>query len=239
MQKSQAIQLLNWDTDFFGYKIGLLHATYDIKIDQVLKEARKNSYRLIYIKSDKLINFPSHLEDSRILLADKKVTYSMVVSSITPTDSAKEIQLYNSTEVDTQLLNIALQSGKHSRFYVDNNFTSDEYVKLYTTWINKSVSGEIAKEVWVSKSHTDKISGLITLGIKNNSADIGLLAVDSKYRGKQLGKKLVNKAIYQTQSWGIANLQVVTQLYNIGACRFYESCGFSIEQVEYIYHLWL
>ena len=43
----------------------------------------------------------------------------------------------------------------------------------------------------------------------------------------------------RTAAWGLAELQVVTQLDNEPACGFYRRCGFREWQVEHIYHLWL
>jgi len=37
----------------------------------------------------------------------------------------------------------------------------------------------------------------------------------------------------------ISEIDVVTQKFNIPACRFYEKNGYSIKNIEYVFHLWL
>jgi ribosomal protein S18 acetylase RimI-like enzyme len=45
-------------------------------------------------------------------------------------------------------------------------------------------------------------------------------------------------AKYLTFHEGIGELQVVTQLKNAGAMKFYQRVGFQIEAITPIYHLW-
>jgi dTDP-4-amino-4,6-dideoxy-D-galactose acyltransferase len=105
------------------------------------------------------------------------------------------------------------------------------------------LSHELAKEVLVFDSpgqapHGPAV-GLLTLSIKQERVDIGLLAVDEHFRGQRIGQQLVQAAKQRTAAWGLPELQVVTQLDNERACNFYRHCGFQVDTVEHVYHLWL
>jgi dTDP-4-amino-4,6-dideoxy-D-galactose acyltransferase len=63
--------------------------------------------------------------------------------------------------------------------------------------------------------------------------------VDRTARGKGIGNHLMNAAVARAREWGVDQIDVVTQQDNVGACRFYERCGFVPEKSENIYHIWI
>lgn len=135
------------------------------------------------------------------------------------------------------MINLAIQSGVFSRFNIDKMIGRDKFEELYRIWIIKSVNREIANEVIVY-NHNDDIAGYLTIGEKNNRADLGMGAVDSKYRGKGIGRILFENAEKYAFDQGYEDIQIVTQGDNIPACKLYEKLGYSIESKEYFYHIW-
>lgn len=243
MQLETKIKYLEWDSNFFGYKVGLINNNFNSPIkglEKILNKAKINQYKLIYLKNGKSISFLNlNLKDYKILLADTKVTYSQVVDRNLLTNISPQVKVYSESFPNDELISLALQSGVHSRFAIDPNFKNQEFETLYKLWIEKSVTKEIAKEVWVSSNEEGLITGFITLGLKNGVPDIGLLAVDTKERGRSIGKTLIQTALTRVAEWGSKKIQVVTQKDNLNACQFYERRGFSVEKIEYIYHIWL
>ena len=108
---------------------------------------------------------------------------------------------------------------------------------MYTLWMINSINRKIAKEVLVFTEGND-IAGFVTLGEKNNRADIGIIAVDLNFRGKGIGKTLMYSAEKWFSNLGYQSIQVVTQGDNSPACRLYESCGYKVDTVSYFYHIW-
>jgi dTDP-4-amino-4,6-dideoxy-D-galactose acyltransferase len=104
--------------------------------------------------------------------------------------------------------------------------------------MERSIDREIAKDVFVS-AENDNVNGVITVGEKNGRADIGIIAVDETARGNNIGKKLMNKAEEFGQLNNYDQMQVVTQKANHAACAFYKRCGFYIDSVVNVYHLWI
>ena len=236
------IEYLKWDSDFFGYKIGRINIAKPLEFS-LLNEALKQQtdYRLIYLVIDEkynTLNLQRELKEVDIKLVDEKVTFQRVVSFKDYNNSFENIELYSPIITTPKLIDLSLQSGIYSRFLLDDNFINDEYRKLYTTWIENSVNGEIADKVIVAYEETE-IIGVLTLSFKENYSDIGILAVDSNYRGRKIGKRLVERAIFETKRKYFNEIKVVTQNKNVVACHFYKQQDFKIEQLEYIYHIWL
>jgi dTDP-4-amino-4,6-dideoxy-D-galactose acyltransferase len=143
---------------------------------------------------------------------------------------------YSENYPNKKLIDLAIESGIYSRFNVDPKIGRKKFEELYTRWIIKSVSKEIADDVLVYKIGGE-IAGFVTVGQKNGRADIGIIAVDKSYRGKGIGKTLMKTAenFYFDK---LKLIQVVTQGHNLPAIKLYEGCEFKIEKVEFLYHLW-
>jgi len=229
---------LDWDSDFFNFKIGKieLHAYSNHLIEQ-LEQLRQKKYTLIYIflRQEIKISNPI-LHNFNGILVDRKVTYKKKLKTLNEINE-EGISKYESELLDNDLLDLAIQSGEFSRFKIDKQINLNKFKELYNIWMVNSIQKKIAKEIFVYKE--EKILGFITLGEKNNRADIGLIAVDKFGRGKGIGRKLMISA----ENWAIdqnyKEIQVVTQGENKKACQFYEKCNYTIDKTEFIFHFWL
>ncbi|SHJ08631.1 dTDP-4-amino-4,6-dideoxy-D-galactose acyltransferase [Hymenobacter daecheongensis DSM 21074] len=236
---STGLELLPWDTDLFGYKVAELRpASAELAaVRRLIAEARQQQVRLLYWFIE------PHNEQALAvaaavgaLLVDRKVTYLMAV----PTAPDVPAGVSSTSRLTPQLYSLAIQSGCFSRYRLDPGFAPDVYERLYSRWIENSVSGARAREVLVYQPQPDaEATGLATLGIKHNRVNIDLLAVDAPMRGLGIGAKLIQAARQRTHAWGFRELEVVTQLDNEAACRMYERCGFHREFLYHTYHIWL
>lgn len=236
-------QVLDWDSSFFGFRVARIQPkTLDIQLlSGILDQLREERVSLAYWATDPE-DAPSQ-EDVKNLngfLADKKVTYVVDLPrqlGALPFHK-QQIMEYALDAPNESLNNLALQSGEYSRFRTDPKIPVHKFEALYRLWINNSVNKKIAETVFVWQEY-DQTAGMITVGTKNGRGDIGLLAVDSSFRGRKIGENLMTVA----ESWfiqkGHQKAQVVTQMVNKNACRFYEKCGYSLESVDYVYHFWL
>jgi dTDP-4-amino-4,6-dideoxy-D-galactose acyltransferase len=230
------IELLEWDSDFFGIKTGRFFLSKETGWD----ENELKNWDLVYIfvepadMSNNLL-----LQQKGVPLVDEKITYIMNVSKVKETkDNASHIYSYFSSTNDEKVISIGIQSGIYSRFNIDPNFSKAKFKELYAMWMKKSINREIANEVVVYTTEENEIAGVITLGEKNNNADIGIIAVDNNFRGQNIGKALIQEAVNYSIRKNYSSLQVVTQKNNQAACKFYERCGFTEKHVINIYHYW-
>lgn len=230
---------LKWDSDLFGYgvaKINSINLTSD-NLSKILKYLADEGIKLVYCSMDPEEKFLNNIAiANRGILVDKKITYIRTLSK-TRFDKSELIYSAINHPASPEIISLAFQSGSYSRFRNDVHFKNNEFELLYTAWIVNSLNGKIAKDVLIYKDKIDL--GLITIGIKNNRCDIGLLAIDENMRGKSIGTFLINAAFEKCKELGYNIIQVVTQQTNIGACTFYEKMGFEKEKEENIYHFWL
>ena len=148
------------------------------------------------------------------------------------------VKFYQNNQVSAELEQLALAAGSYSHFKMDPKFPQELFFKIYHEWIKNSVNKSVASDIVIIKDH-DKVVAMATLGTKNKRGDIGLLAVDANFRGKNFGTKIVTAAQLYFISQGVALAQVVTQVANTPARHLYEKCGFKPEKFENFYHFWL
>lgn len=232
------LEWLNWDSNFFGFQVCKIKEAYsiDTELPEILKYASSQKIDLIYHSGLKpLSNLECVSELYQIKVVDKKTTY--IKNTIGRSIDNSTILGYKNDFPDANLLQLAVESGKYSRFNIDDNITRAKFQELYQLLLINSVNKKIAREVLVYEQN-NTIVGLITLTEKHANGDIGILAVSPNCRGRGIGRSLMCAA----ENWFYDNnyhaIQVVTQAENVPACRLYESCGYSVDRIEYYYHIW-
>ena len=241
-----SVQLLEWDSEFLGFRVGRL-AVQQLSVARLvilMDQSRAAGFRLIYLIADPAdATTVATANRAGVWLADRKVTFARKTNIPLPVRATTAVgsgDILNATVVTPRLEKLAWQSGEFSRFRRDVQFAPHVFVDLYRQWLQASFTGELAQVVltYLSPTTGDE-TGLLTLAKQVGAARIGLLAVDSAARRQGIGQQLVEAARKQAQHWNCSYLQVVTQCDNGPACRFYQQCGFELVQEEYIYHLWL
>lgn len=232
---------ISWDSKFFGYGVYKIFSFSDrADIELQISEIREKSGKLIYIFLDPADSMNAEIVKKQGgILVDKKVTYQLKINAnFIISNSDQEIEKYLLSFPNEDLIQLALESGKYSRFKLDKNFENNEFFKLYNEWILKSVTGQISDFILIIERKS-KIIAMTTLQKKEKYMDIGLVSVDEKYRGKGYGKKIISGAILEAYKLGYSEMKVVTQEDNISACKLYERMGFEIQKIVHIYHIWL
>jgi dTDP-4-amino-4,6-dideoxy-D-galactose acyltransferase len=234
-----SFEFLHWDSDFFGYRVAkvTINEKDPDNYKRTLSILHNEHIRLTYILlSPEASDLNDVIIESGGQLVDKKVTFCK--SSTSHSGFRNEILEYSGNGEKKELYELALQAGLFSRFRIDNNFKNGEYERLYKKWLDNSLNGNVASKVIIARTK-EHITGLITLGVKGTIADIGLLAVDRTYTGMGIGSELVYYADNEAYAGGYNKIKVVTQLDNERACALYKRCGFDVESLINIYHLWL
>src|SRR5690606_22893635 len=98
------------------------------------------------------------------------------------------------------LINLALISGTFSRFKLDKRLRENEFGRLYTQWIQNALGGKDRVLVYIMEK---TIGGFITLLPDNGRGRIGLMAVEEKFRGIDMGTQLLQAAIEVTRQEGL------------------------------------
>ncbi len=225
---------LDWDSAFYEMNVGRISVEHDedlIKIKKIITEKKNQNYQLIYLFSKTpIVHFERYL-------MDKKVTYSCNNLDFTIIKNAALYSLNKDTPLNEKLLDLTLQSGAHSRFLLDTKLAKGSFEKMYRQWIENSLQHIIADEVIVYFDENYK--GFITYKTYTDKTVIGLIAVDTTSRGKQIGTQLIDILKEKTIELGKNSIEVATQMNNVIACKFYEKNNFDIKSIEYIYHIHL
>jgi dTDP-4-amino-4,6-dideoxy-D-galactose acyltransferase len=229
---------LEWDSVFFGYKVALISFDQNGKnhVDELIEEIISKGIRLTYVltsPSDDYLN--DIIKRTGGILADTRIKYS---KNTEPHYEFKNIiKEFTDNKPTIELTELAIQAGKYSRFRIDENFTNNEYERLYKQWLINSLNKELAFKVLVAIEGI-QITGFTTLGDKNSCADIGLVAVDRNFTGRGIGTDLVHYADNTAYNMNYHEIKVVTQKRNQIACNLYEKCNFQVENITNIYHFW-
>ncbi len=220
------ITKLDWDSDFFGYKVGLLNSGG--QFDESSLKDLTDPFRLVYITS------PTPIRSPELTCGDSKQVYGKKPMHHGTNSIISEARI----DQLEQLSLIGLQSGVWSRFALDGNFINGEFNKLYSKWVERSVRQEIAYEALTCIEEGQPV-GLITL--RNNGEDsssIGLFAVLDTQRGKGIGKQLLQAVDTISFERGDAQLTVSTQGKNNLAREVYTRFGFEMISETYVYNYW-
>ena len=123
------------------------------------------------------------------------------------------------------------------------NIITEEYRKTYFNKTIESVKNNSGKILLYEEDN--EIMGLV-VGIVNNEETLEYdfcapkrgriteLIVSKKYRGKNIGKELLNSMKTYLKSIGCKNIMIAVFGYNTNAIKFYEENGFHIRMLDMI-----
>lgn len=224
---------LEWDSEFFGFEVAQLSGAVEPNdLNEVYQQMAAANISLAYYFADQEIHFPSHALYASTLI-DIKVLY---VKKIVVSHCDEHVHPYKEDFPSDKLLSLSIESGVYSRFKKDTAIPVSRYEELYKKWIINSVNKQIAEEVLIYETEGE-IAGFVTVGIKNNRAELGIMAVDRNFRGKGIASALMRCA-ENLMANSYDEMQIVTQKNNLAACKLYDRFGYKILQTEYVYHIW-
>lgn len=234
---SLSYSILPWDSDFFGFTVARIHNAGDPNppISKWIASLRDQGVTLAYWPSEYRLE-DSPVSENNGLLVDCKTTFAARLDLTAHVDEQAVVPYSDSMPIEDFDL-LAIQAGEFSRFATDPKIPRSKFEQLYTTWIRRSLTRDLAVETLVICDQ-NRPAGMVTLGIDNSIGEIGLVAVREKYRGQGYGGRLVTAALQWFNAHNCTMAKVVTQGHNHAACRLYSRCGFSMESVEFYYHFW-
>jgi dTDP-4-amino-4,6-dideoxy-D-galactose acyltransferase len=224
------VKVLEWDSNFFNKKIGVIEIEEEIEILLDFE-----GLDLIYVKQIENEHFEA--KGFKEAYADTKVVFS---KSISKSNNLLKGFIFSAFDTDInreQIYKLAYESGKFSRFKLDNNFQKHEFEALYKRWVDNSFSKEYADAILVYKDNS-AILGFITYKIFKDYATIGLIAVCVTHQGKGIGRALLKAVENELANTFVKELRIPTQLQNEHACGFYTKLGYNIIEKTIIKHYW-
>ncbi|MGH3102481.1 MAG: GNAT family N-acetyltransferase [Gaiellaceae bacterium] len=232
MSEVEPGELLSWDTDFWGVRIGrVVGGTLPAGVDAW---AAANAVDCLYFLAGEEPVAAHDAERAGFRLMDVRVELAR------PAEAGGEhaaVRPFNPADVET-LQQIARTSHRLTRFYADPRFPPERCDDLYDVWIARSCEGwadavlvadDGGAPVGYVSCHADDAAG---------RGSIGLIAVDAAARGRGLGAALVRAAVGWCGERGLRDVSVVTQGRSVPALRLYERCGFGVAELGLWFHKW-
>lgn len=236
---SIAGELLPWDSEFFGVKVGRLraHRLTVGTLHTVEDWCQANNLDCVYFLADADDPETARLAQSHnFRMVDIRVTLARKLNAPEPAPASGNIRQAVTGDLP-QLRAIAGTSHEDSRFYFDGAFPREKCRLLYQTWISKSLQGYA--DIVLVAEHNGEAAGYISCKRRGaKTGEIGLLAVGSQAQGLGLGRQLVIGALHWFRNHGIELVEVVTQGRNVRAQKCYQRCGFLTHSVQIWYHRW-
>lgn len=230
------IRPLKWDSDFFKIKIARIDvdsSDNESDVKRIISNV-ESEFDLIYIFGGEDLELE---QNDNCRLVDEKVVYAgSLKDELIDFSGIKE---YVDDSPCSQLYNLSFICGKYSRYKKDTKFRNGDFERLYGKWIENSVNKTFADKVLCYYDEKNVIKGMVTVEFSDNVCSIGLIAVDNDCQSKGIGKKLMAAVRNEMCLNKLKYIEVATQMDNIIASSFYESCGLKVKNITRVYHYWL
>jgi ribosomal protein S18 acetylase RimI-like enzyme len=249
VEQNTLIELLAWDSEFFGLPIGrATHRATSLNEEKgiaLLAAAEERKLQCFYFEADPddaqtvaiVERLGFHLVDVRVVLEHPFNQRPAPIPRY-PISSKLVISPPREDELP-RLQEIAAQIGHTSRFNFDRNFGPKQSERLYRLWIKNACAG-LADVIFVARwGEESEAVGLLTCTLKENVGHIQLAGVHFDYRKRSVGTGLVQAALDWAKSQKASRMEVVTQARNIPAQRLYQQMGFFTKSMSLYYHKWM
>jgi dTDP-4-amino-4,6-dideoxy-D-galactose acyltransferase len=217
---------LDWDSDFFKidiYQCNVFNSEF------LPRESLPQKFDLLYVISNQLLktNLFSSYVGGKVYF-QKELNDKNLISN--------ENLDFKPKKISKGMIDLAILSGKYSRFNLDYNIPKNYFEKLYMKWIENSLNdsnkGIIIYEI------KNKPCGFVCFEIIRGWVQIGLVAVESEYQGKGIGEKLLFAVENESIKFNLKRIVIPTQLNNQKAIKFYNKLGYKKIKQEFINHIW-
>jgi dTDP-4-amino-4,6-dideoxy-D-galactose acyltransferase len=239
---AEPCELLPWDSNWFGFTVAKVRG--DLLTSERAREiedwCRQKKVRCLYFlaqSNDKQTK--QSAEEAGYQLVDIRLTFEREVA---PPGTGRIIASIRKARQDDlpSVKRLARTEFHDTRFYFDSNIPVDRADALYERWVEQAMEDPATQQVLVSTDDRDQVTGFIV--IRNDpitkQGNIGLLAIDSAFHRRGLGRQLVEAGLEEMVHRGANLVTVVTQARNIAAQRLYQGVGFITRSVYLYYHKW-
>lgn len=235
------IKKLDWDSRFFGIKVGKIDISVKDTFDYVgfESQALSENYRLIYvIKQDEILPGDFTVKGNFKLMDIQLVASRQISIKETFRQPYKLRTLLNEKELK-ECYEIAEQVSEVSRFNYEPLIGPQKTREMYRKWVDNAIDSSFNDGILLYKEK-NKVIGLhiIRSDQKTGIGYCSLIGVDRDHKRMNVGNKLWDMAIsYWAYERGFDKFVVPFSLQNLSSFNFHLKLGFNkIQEVKYIYH---
>jgi RimJ/RimL family protein N-acetyltransferase len=228
--------LLPWDTEFFGFRIGRVHPG---RFDPIAIDAwrRENHIRCLYYQADLADTVSIHsAETLGFQFMDLRSEFFMPLPHTALVNLDFDIRRASLDDLPA-IRRISTGIFTNSRFYRDPHFSRSRLDEMYNIWVEKHLR-TLNTGLWVAEG-SGGIVGFVTANeISSLRVQISLLGVVPAYRGKGLALSLNNTVINHYSGLSFTALEAITQASNHSTFQLNFRCGMKLVRQPAWYHGW-
>lgn len=237
--------VLDWDTNFFGHRIGRWNSSSLTATGLAELEAwrQANGVECVYyVASAEDRDTVVLAEEHGFHLVEVRLIYERKLANWDPERrpcEAPTVRVRTARPEDIPALQeIAKNSYVGSRFYFDRKFKEEQWQAYYQFWIKKSVEGgaDLALTAEIDGEIVGYITGLVDK--EKNEGIYELTGVKDSARRHGVGQELFRSGIDWYVRNGVPYMWLATQGRNIPTQRMIQRDGFITRACQLYYHKW-
>lgn len=235
------IEKLDWDSEFFGIKIGRLIIGGEPGFDpsRFIQQARDDKYELVYVfKFNEMLPWKMTLE-SELELADIQLTMSKKFVATDYKSFPYDFRTELTSEEKEACHHIAEEISTVSRFYNEEKIGRNKTKAMYREWVDNALNGTFCDGLFLIRDDNEIVG--IHLIKTDNPGKVGncsMIGVSHAFRNKHIGENLWEQAYgYWANECDVEMCRVPFSFQNEASFNFHLKMGFNkIEETKYIYH---
>jgi ribosomal protein S18 acetylase RimI-like enzyme len=233
-------ELLDWDSDFFGFRIARVRA-HDLDRDgaaEVDAWCADREVRCLYLLLDGDDRDSAHLAaEHGYRLVDVRLTLRHELDGIPEADPRVPIRDAEPSDIPA-LRRLAARSHRDSRFYHDDGFPRERCDSLYATWVAEAVP-DPGRWMFVREVAGEAVGyQVVTPHGGDGIARMDILAVDESHRREGIGRNLLFTGLRRPRSAGATAVETATQERNRVSLETHLALGFTCTRREAWHHKW-
>jgi len=235
------IDKLDWDSDFFGIKIGRLSVTNADDFDPLsfIDQVHDEKYDLVYVFKYQTMFGYDKITQAGLDLVDIQITMSKKINRYDYRDFPYDFRTGLTEKELAGCYHIAEETAIVSRFYTEKTIGPDKTRNLYRKWIDNAMKKSFSDGLFLTKE-ADSVTGihLIKTDRQNNVGYFTLTGVDPDSKRMGIGRKLWEQSFgYFSNETEIEIIRSPFSFQNAESFNFHLKMGFNkLEEIKYIYH---
>lgn len=242
---SEYCTYLDWDTDFFGVRIGKLTAQRldEATLAQVDAWCAEQNIDCLYYQAP--ADDPETIQlagKAGFQLVEVRLIFERRLDDWEPVTRHRlgdEVAIRPAQLTDIPAVQkIAQGSYLDSRFYFDRRFAESRWQAYYRTWVKKSLEGRAEMALIAETNH--QVLGYITGVPSTDRTEMmyELTGVNPAARCAGVGQELFRSGMDWCVQHGIPYIWLATQGRNIATQRMVQRNGFITKACYLYYHRW-
>lgn len=234
-----SVHLLEWDTAFFGARMGRLDVVGPMPGDEgeiarvlrtALAEARLARFDHVILRSGPAEPMARAAELAGLQLVDVGLDLRCTLPrGANAASGAMPVRPFRPSDLPS-IEAIAGEAFRLGRFWTDPFFRPEQARDFYQEWARNLCRG-LAAEVLVAEWHGEP-AGFVSCALNDGTGRIPLIAMAAEARGLGGGQALVSAAVGWFERAGASAAYVRTQAHNYPALGLYVDQGFRVATAD-------